>query len=169
MNNLLKALQISLQNKNWYAALFLALALPDICSKLENSSSMDSQKRYIEWFNKYLSAEYIHEIGPDRTNHVFLTGEDCYALRCSYLHEGVDIIGHQRCQKVLHDFIFIGTPNSHRNYIERGSGQHTLQLSVEKFCQEMAVSVETWLHDVSEDQDTQNRISKMLKIDDKWL
>jgi uncharacterized protein YfbU (UPF0304 family) len=164
MKELINAVQISLQTKNWHAALFVALALPDICSKLECPNSKKSQGRYITWFNRYLSDKYIHEVGADHQRHVFLTGEDCYALRCAYLHEGSDEITEQTCQQVLNNFKFT-TDLSHLNYINNGDNK-TLQLQVETFCKEICTAVGQWLRDVSTNNEVQNRISKMLKIHD---
>ena len=160
MKELIIAIKICLQNENWYAALFVALELPDICGKLENPN-LKSQERYVKWFNKYLSAKYIHEIGPEHKVHVFLTGEDCYALRCAYLHEGIGEITGQRCQQVLDNFRFT-TDSSHCNYM---SGR-TLQLQVKIFCEEICEAADRWLVDMSTDSETQKRISKMLKIYD---
>lgn len=70
MNNIFKAIENSLQNKNWYSALVLSLILPDICGKLENNCKSSSE-RYPEWFDAYLGEKYKR----------FLTGKDCYALR----------------------------------------------------------------------------------------
>ena len=38
---------------------------------------------------------------PDGAPHVFLHGEDCYALRCAVLHEGADDIVTQRARVAL--------------------------------------------------------------------
>jgi len=164
MQNFIKALKISLQNKNWYSALFIALSLPDICGGLENPT-LGSEKRYVLWFNKYLNSYYTRGIGPHGQHVVtFLSGEDCYALRCSFLHEGRDEITDQRCQKVLNNFRFT-TDLSHMNYIDNGTNK-TLQLQVKQFCEEISTGTEEWLKDVKSNQDIQKEITKMLKIHD---
>lgn len=162
MKELINSVRISLKTKNWYAALFVALALPDICSKLEYPNSKSSQGRYVTWFNKYLSNKYIHEVGCNHQTHVFLTGEDCYALRCACLHEGSDEITEQTCQQVLNNFKFT-TDLSHSNYFDTGKNK-TLQLQVETFCEEICAVAEQWLEDVSTNDGIQDSISKMLKV-----
>ncbi len=77
MERIIKSIEKSVENKNWYSALVLALTLPDICGKFEDKGK-SSSKRYSEWFDKYLGEEYDG----------YLSGNDCYALRCSFLHEG---------------------------------------------------------------------------------
>jgi hypothetical protein len=107
----------------------LSLILPDICGKFKDSNKSFSE-RYPEWFDKYLGERY----------NGYLSGKDCYALRCSFLHEGSDGISQQRARKVLDYFVFI--PNgAHCNKLSnchfgdpKYDGKEILQLSVSKFC-----------------------------------
>ena len=139
MRQFIAAVNKALENENWYAALFISLTLPDICGKVQYHCLNSSEKRYVQWFNKYLSNKYTHGVGPDRQKHVFLSGEDCYALRCSLLHEGADVISHQRCRKVLDSFLFL-TTGSHCNYCNV-NGHTFLQLNVSNFCKDICDSV----------------------------
>src|SRR6266851_8533311 len=104
MNRFITAIRNATAQRNWYAALVTALALPDICGFLE-SPNVGSQQRYIRWFNQYLLGRYTGLVGEE--SHVFLSGEDCYALRCSYLHEGGDNIMRQRARAALESFRFV--------------------------------------------------------------
>ncbi len=158
MNNFINAIRKALVGKNWYGALTVALILPDICGSLENPQNK-SQIRYIEWFDKYLKEEYTHEVGANHTLHNFLSGEDCYALRCSFLHEGSDTISHQRVRIALNNFYFISDKNLHRN-----QSNSTLQLSVQIFCEEMCTATEKWLKDVSNNNDITMRLSELIVI-----
>ena len=162
MNSLISAVRDSLRHNNWYAALFISLALPDICGNM-NYPSQTSKERYTKWFGKYLSKKYIHEIGPERKRHVFLSGEDCYALRCSILHEGSDVIARQGCKQFLDQFIFTTRLGVHCNYIQKGS-RSILQLNVQEFCEETLISVEDWLGDVVQNSDIQKRLQDTIKI-----
>lgn len=158
MKELVDSVLSSLKNKNWYSALIVSLILPDICGKIQYPNKR-SQERYTEWFNHYLIDIYKG----------FLTANDCYALRCSYLHEGSDIIIEQRAREILDSIVFTTTP-SHRNYVNLGGNKY-LQLNVEKFCTDICIGVSKWLHDVADDSTIQGRISKLLKIYnfDIWL
>lgn len=157
MKNIINSIKNSLQNKNWYSALILSLIIPDICGKLEGQ--LISSERYSTWFDRYLK-EYKN----------FLSGNDCYALRCSYLHEGSDNIENQRAKDVLDYFVFI--PNgSHRTKISncyfgnsKYDGKEILQLSVNNFCQDMIEAVEKWLTEVASNQNIQKNITEMLEI-----
>ena len=85
MEKILQSIENSLKNQNWYSALVLSLIIPDICGKFEDNDKSSSQ-RYPEWFEKYLGKKYDG----------YLSGSDCYALRCSFLHEGLNKITQQR-------------------------------------------------------------------------
>ena len=89
MQHLIDAVRQSVADKNWYAALTGALTLPDIAGKLDGRG-VYSKARFVSWFNDYLTPFYTRLL-PDEVGeslHVFLNGEDCYALRCAYLHRG---------------------------------------------------------------------------------
>ena len=154
--NLKEAVETSVAEENWYAALALALALPDICGKLENPV-ITSQKRYIAWFDKYLLKIYTLSLFGNTT--VFLNGSDLYALRCALLHEGSEDISSQRAKQTLDTFIF-SIEESHQLLINNT----ILILNVTKFCQEVCVAVEEWFNDVKNDVDIMNRINSMLTI-----
>ena len=89
MQKLLDSIRKSLDDKNYHSALVLSLIIPDICGKLEHSNK-SSSKRYPEWFNKYLGKKYDN----------CLSGEDCYALRCSSYMRG-QVIPKTKGQKMF--------------------------------------------------------------------
>jgi hypothetical protein len=111
MERFVSAIRNSIQSENWYAALFLALAMPDICSKLEQPESGNSGPRYRAWFETYLSPVNTRDIMGQTV--VFMSAGDCWALRCSLLHEGSDDIGEQRARETVSRFRFT-TLGSHR-------------------------------------------------------
>lgn len=88
MDRFIDAIHTSLATQNWYAALYLSLTLPDICARLESNNRKTNRNKFVAWFDKYLASKYRAQIGADREMHVFLSGNDCYALRCAMLHEG---------------------------------------------------------------------------------
>ena len=119
----------------------VALALPDICAKLENPAEKGTQKRYVDWFNRFLAAPYEKVVGGQP--HTFLSGVDLYALRCAYLHEGNFDISAQRAREILKSYVFVSTPPGivvHRNHIN-----NVLQLQVDILCEEVCVAVEAWM------------------------
>jgi len=83
MKRFTSSIRKSIDTKNWYGALMTALTLPDICGKLETPNE-NSKARSVRWLRTWIEPHYT----DDELNHVFLSAEDCYALRCSFLHEG---------------------------------------------------------------------------------
>ncbi|WP_434575001.1 hypothetical protein J3P88_10165 [Pseudomonas sp. Z3-6] len=162
MDRFTKSLRSAIAHGDWYVALSSALTLPDVCARIVEPYEKSSEKRYTKWFKHWMEPLYTVDM-PEGGPTVFLSGGDCYALRCSYLHEGGANITAQRARQALNDFHFVSTPppgwEVHRNMIDR-----TLQLQVDIFCSEMADAVDNWASSVAADQDIQNRMNALLII-----
>lgn len=148
MKEIINSVQKAITNKNWYAALFVSLTLPDICGKIEDPNK-NLPNRYVEWFKQYM---------PQYQG--FLSGEDCYALRCALLHEGKDDISEQKKQ-VLEHFVFL-TSGSHRNLV--GGKDPFLQLNVQKFCEEICAGVQSWMANITSNADALVRLNQTIEI-----
>ena len=57
MERFATSIESSLNSQNWFAALFMALALPDICAALEEPNRPVGE-RYKDWFKRYLQPAY---------------------------------------------------------------------------------------------------------------
>lgn len=159
MDEILKSIETALKERNWYSALILSLIVPDICAKLEGGHA-HSNKRYPVWFDKYLKSKY------DK----YLSGDDCYALRCSYLHEGVDDIQNQRARKTVAHIKFLHE-GSHNIFFQGGvsgdskyEGTPILVLSVTTFCTDIVIAGRQWLSDVSSDTRIQGEMKHTLQV-----
>lgn len=161
MKRFTKSLRSAVANGDWYVALATALTLPDLCGRLVDPA-LPSGKRYPEWFRVWMEPHYTRLL-PRIGLHTFLTGDDCYALRCSYLHEGGGDIVQQRARKVLDDFHFI-YPLGNNNRVHLNRMGNTLQLQVDIFCIEMADAVDAWSASVDDDSAIQARMKNMLVI-----
>jgi hypothetical protein len=62
MKHFVDAARKALHDRNWYAALAIALILPDICGRIENPNQK-SMARFINWF-KYTLLRNTHTISP---------------------------------------------------------------------------------------------------------
>ncbi|CDM62345.1 MULTISPECIES: hypothetical protein [Rhizobium] len=58
MRHLLDATEQSVATENWYAALMLALTLPDICSKADGNG----EKRYVTWARQWVEPGFTFDI-----------------------------------------------------------------------------------------------------------
>ncbi|HAS6135950.1 TPA: hypothetical protein I7230_22880 [Vibrio vulnificus] len=161
MKRFTDSIRKSVENEDWYGALITALTLPDVCGKLIEPTE-HSKSRYVAWFKDWLQPSYTSHIGADRTEHTFLHGEDCYALRCSFLHEGGSNIETQRAQKALEDFYFITPPTN--GSVHCNQFNNKLQLQVDTFCLQVADAVDKWAASVDQDLDVQQRMASLLII-----
>ena len=152
----------SLESKNWYAALFIALAIPDICGALEHPNEK-SGVRYVNWYNKYMLTKYSSTLGPLQELHVFLSGDDCYALRCSLLHEGTGDIEKQKISKILESVRF-NEPSDKGGMLHRNQFKNVLQLQVDIFCNDFISAAHQWLSDVQGDAGIQARTQLLSEI-----
>ena len=83
MNNALSA-------NCYFAALSIALMLPDICGKAEYPDSKVGE-RYKAWYDAFVGKYEILSVPegwPDDTKMSYLSGEVVYSLRNSFLHQG---------------------------------------------------------------------------------
>jgi len=90
MDHILNSIQGSVANRNWHAALALALTIPDICGQIEYpawAGPGNTGRRYPEWFDNWVK-EKLFRIGHQGKEFP-MSGTDCYALRNAYLHTGV--------------------------------------------------------------------------------
>ncbi len=78
----------SLENECYFAALSLALTLPDMCGMAEYPNESLVGKRYIDWYNKYLGGYMAPVRGDLCENNPWLNGEIIYNLRNTFLHQG---------------------------------------------------------------------------------
>jgi hypothetical protein len=150
---------IALENKNYYAALVLSVTIPDICGKLEYPEK-SSKERFKLWFDRYLKHFYEKEVCGKKN--IFMTASDCYALRCSILHEANEDITNQKSQDTLRKIKFQEGVSVHR----LRTYKNVLGLSVDLFCREICFGVDSWLNDIIDNKEVVERINLMLKIYD---
>jgi hypothetical protein len=163
VNRFTGAVEKALLDKNWYAALIVSLVLPDICGKLEEPQA-SSGERYARWFDRFVRSGYVRPVGPAHQPHVFLCGQDCYALRCSFLHEGTDEIGHQRARQVLDRFRFVVPPAGSVVHLNQRDG--ALQIQVDIFCRDICRGVEHWAQAVLQSRpEIQARLATLLTVE----
>ncbi len=91
----------SLDNECYFAALALALTLPDICGKAEFPEDGVGD-RYKKWCNQYV-CESEKPASPHGDDMPYLSAETLYSLRNSLLHQGTpnvdgEKIHEERCK-----------------------------------------------------------------------
>jgi hypothetical protein len=99
---------------------------------------------------------------------VFLSGEDCFALRCAFLHEGADEIVRQRARKALESFIFVDPPPG-GGAVHCNPSNAQLQLQVDRFCEDLCNGVEAWCSELMGDAAVQDRMNELLMIHESFM
>lgn len=98
----------SLKNKCYFAALSLALTLPDMCGMAEYPEESSVAKRYIAWYDNYIEF-YMKNEDVEQKN-PWLSGEVIYNLRNTFLHQGYpSVIGDKvkESNNQLDDFMLL--------------------------------------------------------------
>jgi len=151
-----EAIKGCLDSQNWYGAIFIALAVPDICGTIAYPKEKYSKERYKNWFNAYLSKHYRkYYKGKDV---IFMTASDCYALRCSIFHCGVDDTSMQKAKENIDKFWF-----SANNY-HLIKSKNKLIINVTSFCEDVIQAVEDWSRDIKGDDVKQQQVKELLTI-----
>jgi len=165
MKHLTESIKISLETKNWHGALATALTIPDICSYI-NDGLHTNGKKYAQWFDEYVGLHYKtnyteyqlqmvlkHSTREDYENlkkQTKLSGNDCYAFRCAYLHQGLGDITTQKAREILLGIKF-AQPDS--QLVIHGSViSNQLVLHIDTFCNQFTDGVKEWSQSLKKDQ-----------------
>lgn len=162
MEDFLNALRISVSTENWYAAIMIALSLPDICGSIDIPGKDKSQKRYADWFDIHVGKKYTI-ISPSGEEIVFMTGNDCYALRCAVLHQGISDTMDQKAHDVVDYFRFHHSKVCHMHNLQQ---KGRLLIDIPTFCNDIIEGVLEWEGVVATDSDTRRKlaISNLMKL-----
>lgn len=170
MERFIGSIERSLQSENWFGALFLALAIPDVCGALE-TPGVGNGKRYKRWFNQNMAPLYQRKNPIDpamlarlgwtdekiaRTQAPLFNADDCYAFRCSCLHAGMT--------ETVRSHIHFVAPPGNGNIVHLNLIDDVLQMQIDQFCLEVCRATRKWLVDVSGEADVQERMRKLITV-----
>lgn len=117
MNNALSA-------NCYFAALSIALMLPDICGKAAYPD-LRVGERYKVWYDEFVGKYEIPSVPegwPDDTKMTYLSGEVVYSLRNSFLHQGTPNIESEKIKaaenKIDKFSLVIESKNEFDNYTD---------------------------------------------------
>lgn len=164
LNDFVAAARRAAEDDNWFAALPLALTLPDICGAVDDPGAGKSKKRYVEWWDAYMAPRYW--VRPDEDElpqwepFTYLPGAEAYALRCAYLHSGTDNV--ERGSAVLSRIRFLGPPSPAA--FGYSVSTRTLNVGLEQFVEWVCLAVEQWLADRSANATAEERLKGLVSI-----
>lgn len=120
----------------YYIALAGALIIPDMCGAMELPDGEAKGPRYISWFDRYIAPKY--GAGPEGTS--ALTGDDCYGLRCSLIHQG-----RLKPHKGSYSRVLFIEPGAARFVAHNNVMRDALNIDVRLFISDMLAGAEAWL------------------------
>lgn len=136
LNELIFALRACIGSGNWYAALALAMMLPDVAGAAtwpELRGEGKSKARVTRWVREY--------VGED-----LMCADDFYALRCAYLHTGSEDLSGQRARRFfarVHLTVSPPTCESIFNRIKVGDDE-ILSHDVDELCRRVLRAAFHW-------------------------
>jgi hypothetical protein len=120
----------------YYAAIAVAVSIPDVCDTVEVGDARASWKRYKAWFNKYASTKFE-----------YFDADTCYELRCGVSHNAKLKGGKNKLSRF--DHLWFTVVRDHL-FTENISVNHAalpgalLQLDVNDFCERMIAAAQAW-------------------------
>jgi hypothetical protein len=144
----------------FYSALALSVAIPDICGGIEYPDEKKVAKRYQDWFDQccYMLQSY-------------LTAADCYAIRCSYLHQGIDEFGGSSASaaRLTHIDFTVGKAAGgwSLSFLPSEQGlraKGAVRIPVEDFCRDMTTSANTWWKSRSSDPRVTSALARLIEF-----
>lgn len=132
MKAILDEIRVACEQKLFYLAVMLCLALPDICAALEHPTGQTSEKRYRSWVDTWLGKEYGN----------FLPAQDMYRLRCGVMHQGR--MGHPGLRYKRLAFSVTMGFLADRNFFPNRRKPELLNLNAQMFCYNVCASVQRW-------------------------
>ena len=173
MINFINSIIDSIEQKNWYGALFVSLAMPDICGKIEFPDTHSSD-RYPNWFKKYLSPYFKNEFKLEIVNEYeiiitqtsdfeYLLGKELYGLRCDCLHEGKNCVKDRKGNYQREDIekVIFTTKEVLEIY---NSDKKTVTFNIEVFCNNVIRAVCDWLDEIKDDPIKAKKLNSLIEI-----
>jgi hypothetical protein len=112
----------------WYAALVVALTIPEVCAALESPDGTGGSTRYKAWYDTHMAPAYPR-----------LTADDCYSIRCGVLHQGR--MGRPGMQYAR---VLFTVPNARRMFFHNNIMNDALNLDLVTFCNDLTAGAQRW-------------------------
>lgn len=163
MQHYLSEIKKALDAKLYILAITSALALPDICARLE-STNPDYEKgvgsKYKQWYKK--NAE----------SNCFLSPELCYKYRCSMLHQYSSNNPKSKFKKIAFFLPSLGGPkfnncgfqiNLYDEFTNTTRTDEATVIEIDDFVNGMIKSVEDWLQIIKDNKNYKKNISYLVQ------
>jgi hypothetical protein len=135
----------------YYVTLQSALVIPDMCAGLEANDGKSTGALYEAWFDEHVAPRYV--VNGRR----FVTGEDCWGLRCAMLH-----LGRFRPHRGAYERVVFVEPHG-QGVIHNNVMGNALSLEVTIFTRDMIESAEDWLETAEQTDVYQKNLSHFMQ------
>lgn len=157
-------INVALSNKSYLSALALSLTLPDICGEIayphfkHKNGKRNVGKQYATWFDNWANQYFADNTGwtkdYTKAKNPYFTGEMCYSLRCSFLHDGNSDIknwGNKEDEDFYYSYEFelaIGGADSFglswTNPSSKIMKTKTVRVNIDKLCESICLAAENY-------------------------
>lgn len=152
VDDYLQQIEAALNGQLWVIATIGALTLPDICGALRISNGQATGQRYARWFD-----EHVGPLGYDG----WLSGRDCYKVRCSLLHQGSAQHPSSSIGRIL---LFPPTHATRVHLAAMSFGpEKCLVLDAERFGKDLVSAARNWWQTVQNDAPVQSNFGKFVR------
>jgi hypothetical protein len=150
---ILSDIQSCLNNGMYYAAITVALTLPEVCAALEASNGRGSSEKYKTWYNTYLADLYP-----------LISDDFCYSLRCSVVHQGkFGRLGEQYSR------ILFTIPDGRGIVFHKGIINDALNLDAITFCRDIMDGAKRWYAAKQGDPNVLKNLPNLVRFRPKGL
>ncbi len=161
LHYILKEVVRAFDNRLYYAAIGLCLAIPDICAGLERDPQNDTRKFWdvqggcTKWCADYLP---LTETGGN------LTPEDIWALRGGVIHRG-QTFGHPKSRYRRVVFILPHPEGTQAQFIFKDSEPLPVcAMSVDVFCQDVLNGAQKWIEATKDNAIVQRNLEGLVRV-----
>ena len=145
MKFLFEQIELGLEHKIHYLALFAAVSIPDIAAALQSESYLTDGKKYRNWFDKYMSPLKPNKYGETGQ----LKAQHLWEIRCSLFHQGTS-----SDKKDFKRLLFIEPPYDtymiHCCIVGSETAEKSLLIEVDTFCRDMITAGQKWMQENAE-------------------
>lgn len=143
-----------------YAALAIALTIPDQCAALASEDGRTDGPRYAAWFDANMTGGYLERPWRSAPDAPVWLSEECYRYRCAILHQGTG--SHDRA---LARRIIFSIDGSHLILV---ADSHIL-LDARRFVADMSTSARTWLASNAASQTVSTHLARSMSTHETGL
>jgi len=179
MRNVLDQIERALEANLYYLALFVSLAIPDICGALGSDDGCATGAKYTKWFDEHVVPQFLDtmrrllsealpgpvakslndELGGLPSDAPMLTGEICYRFRCSLLHQGRARFPNMPFSRVL----FV-EPGKSTSVMHMCQSEDALIIDLRLFCREVVRAAQEWLDQVEGTEQFERNYAEFARV-----